>query len=92
MPITHYDQISLLKDILNNHQIDCCGSISECEQLERLIKSLLMNPNINDTVKTVLLEVYNYSQNGQNTNNLDHHIQSNQENLTQWVTQMNSFF
>lgn len=90
MPLSHHDQISLLKDILINHQVDCCGSVAECEQLERLVKSLLINPNTNDTVKPVLQEVYTYSQNGQYTQHLDNHIESNQENLSQWVEQMNT--
>ena len=46
MPLQYQDQVSLLKDILTNHQTDCCGSVSEYEQLERLIKSLLVNSNI----------------------------------------------
>ncbi|QQZ11455.1 YtzH-like family protein [Heyndrickxia vini] len=92
MPLSHLDQITLLKDILNNHQVDCCGSVSECEQLERLVKSLMTDPHINDSVKSVLQEVYDYSQNGQYTQHLNSHIESNQENLSQWVDQMNINF
>ena len=32
MPLQYQDQVSLLKDILTNHQTDCCGSVSEYEQ------------------------------------------------------------
>lgn len=92
MPLDHHDQITLLMDILNNHQMDCCGSVSECEQLERLVKSLMANPDINGNIMPVLQEVYDYSQSGRNTQNLDGHIESNQENLSQWVENMNTYF
>ena len=41
MPLSHEHQISLIKDILNNQQTDCCGSVAEYEQVERLVKSLI---------------------------------------------------
>ncbi|NYV64275.1 YtzH-like family protein [Bacillus sp. Gen3] len=91
MPLSHHDQMTLLKDILNNHQVDCCGSVAECEQLERLVKSLMVNPNIHENIKPILQEVFNYSQNGQYTQHLDIHIESNQENISEWVDQMNIY-
>ncbi|MBM7653211.1 YtzH-like family protein [Neobacillus cucumis] len=91
MPLSHGDQVTLLKDILNNHQTDCCGSVSECEQLERLVKSLMVNTQIDTNVKNILQEVYQYSQHGSQTTDLDQHIQSNQENLSQWVNDINQF-
>jgi hypothetical protein len=86
MPLGHQDQVTLLKDILSNHQTDCCGSVSECEQLERLVKSLMVNTQVDQNVKSILEEVYNYSQHGAQTADLDQHILSNQDNLSQWVT------
>lgn len=62
MPLSHEHQMSLLKDILTNHQSDCCGSVSECEQVERLVKSLMVNMDIDSNVKTILTEIYDYSQ------------------------------
>lgn len=91
MPLDHQDQVNLLKDILNNHQSDCCGSISECEQLERLVKSLMVNSNINTDVKTVLQEIYDYSQHGVQTQNLDQHIESNQQRLSEWVSDIDQY-
>ena len=91
MPLSHEHQITLLKDILNNQQTDCCGSVAEYEQVERLVKSLMVNMNINDDIKTVLTEIYNYSQTGINTNNSEDHITTNQNNLSQWVNEMDSF-
>ncbi len=85
MPLGQQDQLNLLKDILSNHQTDCCGSVSECEQLERLVKSLMVNGNINQNVKTVLEEIYEYSQYGINSSQLDNHIESHQNELSQWV-------
>ncbi|MFB3160868.1 YtzH-like family protein [Neobacillus sp. 179-J 1A1 HS] len=91
MPLNHQDQFSLLKDILNNHQTDCCGSVSECEQLERLVKSLMVNTQIDQNVKSILQEVYNYSQYGAQAADLDEHILSNQGNLSQWVSNIDSY-
>jgi hypothetical protein len=91
MPLNNQDQVNLLKDILNNHQTDCCGSVAECEQLERLVKSLMVNNDIHDNVKNVLQEVYTYSQSGINTSNLDDHITTNQAHLAQWVNDIDQF-
>lgn len=85
MPLQYQDQVNLLKDILSNHQTDCCGSVSECEQLERLIKSLMVNSNIDQSDKQVLSQIYDYSQSGINASNLDSHIESHQQQLSQWV-------
>ena len=81
MPLQYQDQVSLLKDILTNHQTDCCGSVSEYEQLERLIKSLMVNSNISQEVKPVLEQIYSYSQGGINSSSVDHHIESNVESI-----------
>ncbi|MDF2854456.1 MAG: hypothetical protein K0Q87_307 [Neobacillus sp.] len=91
LPLQTQDQVSLLKDILNNHQTDCCGSVAECEQLERLVKSLMVNTQIDQNVKSILQEVYDYSQSGTYTADLDQHILSNQDNLSQWVDDIDSF-
>jgi hypothetical protein len=91
MPLNHQDQVNLLKDILTNHQTDCCGSVSECEQLERLVKSLMVNNSINSNVKPILQEIYNYSQNGKYSADLDEHILSNQNNLSAWVDDIGHF-
>jgi hypothetical protein len=91
MPLNHQDQVTLLRDILTNHQTDCCGSVAECEQLERLVKSLMVNTQVDQNVKNILKEVYQYSQNGVGTPNLDQHILSNQGNLSEWVTKIDQF-
>jgi hypothetical protein len=91
MPLSHDDQVTLLKDILNNHQTDCCGSVAECEQLERLVKSLMVNNEVDQNVKNILQEVYQYSHHGVGTADLDQHILSNQENLSSWVSNIDQF-
>ncbi|MED3552917.1 YtzH-like family protein [Cytobacillus praedii] len=91
MPIDQQDQLNLLKDILSNHQTDCCGSVSECEQLERLVKSLISNPNVDQSAKTVLEDIYKYSQNGINSSQLDNHIEMHQQELSEWVDSINQF-
>jgi oligoribonuclease NrnB/cAMP/cGMP phosphodiesterase (DHH superfamily) len=91
MPLNYHDQVNLLKDILNNHQNDCCGSVAECEQLERLVKSLMVNNDIHGNVKNILQEIYTYSQAGVQTSDLDHHITNNQDQLAQWVNNIDQF-
>ncbi|MDM5190375.1 YtzH-like family protein [Bacillus sp. DX4.1] len=91
MPINQKHQLEILKDILVNHQSDCCGTVSECEQLERLIQSLLVNDNVNSDVKAMLNDVYYYSQSGKYSPDLDNHISNNQEQLSQWISGMDSF-
>lgn len=88
MPLNQQYQVELLKDILSNHQLDCCGSVSELEQLERLVKSLMADANLNNDV---LEQIYSYSQNGINSSNLDNHIESHQQQLSQWVSDMDQF-
>lgn len=91
MPISQQDKLNLLKDILSNHQVDSCGSISECEQLKRLVKSLMVHPNLDQNSKKVLEEIYYYSQQGAYTPQLDQHIESHQQELSQWVNDINQF-
>jgi len=91
MPIDHINQINLLKDILQNHQEDCCGSVAECEQLERLVKSLMANTNLDQNVKPILEEIYKYSQTGKYTQDLDSHIESNQNEISNWVNEIGKF-
>lgn len=88
MPLDQQHQLEILKDILNNHQTDCCGSVSELEQLERLVKQLMGHSNINNDV---LDQIYSYSQNGINSSNLDQHIESHQGQLSQWVSDMDQY-
>ncbi|WP_299739385.1 YtzH-like family protein [Rossellomorea sp. y25] len=91
MPLNSQNQMQLLSDILSNHSTDCCGSVSECEQVERLVKSLMVNADIHENVKPVLQEIYQYSKSGISSPDLSNHITTNQENLSQWVTDMNSY-
>jgi YtzH-like protein len=91
MPLNHEHQLTILKDILTNHQSDCCGTVSECEQLERLVQSLLSNDQVTDDVKSKLNDVYYYSQSGKYSSDLDQHITNHQNQLSQWVTDIDSY-
>ncbi|MTH55628.1 hypothetical protein GKZ89_19730 [Bacillus mangrovi] len=91
MPLDYQNQVTLLKDLLSEHQTECCGTAAECEQIERLIKSLMVNANVNDHVKNVLMNIYDYSQSSKNASELNSHISSQQENLTHWIQEIDSF-
>ncbi|MGL4522092.1 MAG: YtzH-like family protein [Bacilli bacterium] len=91
MPLSHTHQMQLIKDILLNHSQDCCGTVSECEQVERVVKNLLTNEQVPEDVKNTLREVYFYSQKGKYSPDLDQHISNHQGQLTSWVDGMNTF-
>jgi len=91
MPLNGQHQLSILQDILTNHQVDCSGTVSECQQIERLIQSLLSNQQVDEQMKNTLLDVYNYSQHGQNAKNIDEHIIQHKDNLSMWVDNINNF-
>jgi len=91
MPLSQQHQVTILKDILLNHQSDCCGSVSECEQVERLVKSLLANGQVNEQIIPILNEIYTYSQSGKNTDNLDGHIMTHQSQLSNWVDSIDQY-
>ncbi|WP_312095663.1 YtzH-like family protein [Niallia sp.] len=90
MPINHEHQLALLADILSNQQMDCCGSVAECEQIERLITSLRTNDQIDQNILPILEEIHRYSEQGVNASNLDTHIHSHQDQLSQWVDGINN--
>ena len=91
MSLSHQDQVNLLQDILVNHLEDCCGSVSECEQIGRLVKSLLANDSVSPELQPLLEEIYTYCQSGKNSSDLESHINAHQEELSQWVGQINSY-
>ncbi|AZB43988.1 hypothetical protein CEF21_17620 [Bacillus sp. FJAT-42376] len=91
MPLDYHHQVTLLRDILSEHQADCCGTAAECEQIERLIKSLMVNAEVNQNVKNVLQNIYDYSHKGLSAPELNQHITSQQQNLTQWIQDIDSF-
>lgn len=74
-----------------NHLEDSRGSISECGQIGRLVKSLLDNPQIDHQLTPVLEEIYLYCQKGFQTNDLESHIGDHQEHLSQWIGNINQY-
>jgi len=88
LPLNHEHQIAILKDILSEHEADCCGTVSECEQIERLVKSLMGNEQVHPQVKSVLPDIYAYGQNGKYSADLNSHILSHQQQLSEWVNQL----
>ena len=91
MSLNYQHQYQLLQDILTNHSEDCCGSVAECEQLGRLVKSLMVNQNVQPEMIPILEDIYTYCQAGKNSSQLDTHINAHQENLSQWVGQIDLY-
>ncbi|MDA7027280.1 YtzH-like family protein [Bacillus sp. CLL-7-23] len=91
MGLNHENQMHLLKDILSDHQADCSGTVAECEQVERIIKSLYTNIDLDANFKGVLEDIYLYSQRGKSSPSIQNHILEHQDRLTQWVEEIDSF-
>lgn len=85
MPIDHHDQLEMIKDILHNQKTDCCATVAEYQQIQRLIQSLLGNENIQETNKKTLYDIYSYTQPGVNGKNLEQHIEQHDQQLEQWI-------
>ncbi|WP_077621261.1 YtzH-like family protein [Sediminibacillus massiliensis] len=80
------NQLSVLYDILSEHSEECCGSVAECQQVQRIVKSMIASNSIQDPeLKQLLPEIYDYSRQGELVQNLDDHINTNRENLQNWV-------
>lgn len=54
MPLDYTHQLTLLRDILQDHHTDCNGTPQECAQLERLANHLMQHGSVNSDVKTYL--------------------------------------
>jgi len=85
MTLSVNDQLKLLHDLLDEHMSNYSGSISEYQQIKRLVKSLTANNKITDSqLLTILPEIYNYGLQGETVQNLPEHITSNVNNLEYW--------
>ena len=86
MALNAYDQLNILADILSEQAEDACGSIAECQQIKRLVQSLMANQAVDDQHLSQLLpEIYNYGRQGEIAQNLEQHITTNQANLDNWL-------
>lgn len=91
MPLTSKDQMNVLYDLLSEHSEECCGSTSECEQIQRLVRSLLSKRAIdNEAFLHNLPQIYDYGESGASSPDINQHIQIHQPQLHEWVTSMQS--
>ncbi|MUK86795.1 hypothetical protein GMD78_00055 [Ornithinibacillus sp. L9] len=87
MSLNVNNQLTLLLDLLDEQQKECCAEVSEYQQIKRLVKSMMANNSITDEQLLQLLpEIYNYGRQGESVQNMAEHITSNQENLNQWIS------
>ncbi|MBM7572824.1 YtzH-like family protein [Aquibacillus albus] len=86
MSLNVNDQLHVLYDLLSEHSEECCGSVSECQQIKRIVHSIMANHSIdNEQLLQLLPEIYNYGRQGELVQNLDEHITLNQQNIKNWV-------
>lgn len=85
MTLTVADQLKLLHDLLDEHISHQSGSVSEYQQIKRIVKSLTAKEKITDNqLLQILPEIYNYGLKGENVQNLQEHITMNVTNIEQW--------
>ncbi len=89
LPLNHQHQLSILKDILSEHLSEHDGTVSEYEQIERLVESLLNNDLVSNQAKQQLKEIHQYSHIGKESSDSSEYISDHQDDLTQWVDEMN---
>lgn len=68
MPMDYHHQLGLLSDILKNQKSEHFGTNDEYEQMKRLSYQLLQNENIDPTLKQALVNIEEYSNQKQSTN------------------------
>ncbi|WP_164668320.1 YtzH-like family protein [Virgibacillus doumboii] len=86
MTLTVHNQLRLLQDILSEQTEDCCGEISEYQQIKRLVQAMMANNSISDEQLLQLLpEIYNYGRQGEIAHNDEEHITTNKDNIETWV-------
>ncbi|WP_077327604.1 YtzH-like family protein [Virgibacillus siamensis] len=86
MTLTVNNQLKLLQDILTEQNEDCCGEISEYQQIKRLVQTMMANNTITDEQLLQLLpEIYNYGRQGEIAHNDAEHITANKEKIETWV-------
>src|SRR5699024_2829674 len=91
MTLSVSHQLQLLSDILSEQTADIDGSISEYQQIKRLIQSMMANNRITDEQLLQLLpEIYHYRLQGDAAQNIDKHINTNQDkknknNINDWL-------
>lgn len=87
MPLNSKDQLNVLYDLLTEQSEDLIGSVSECQQIQRLVKSMLTKGELNDQeLNHHFSAIYDYGRQGEMTQDINHHITSNQQQLNEWIT------
>ncbi|GAB3065563.1 YtzH-like family protein [Virgibacillus ainsalahensis] len=87
MTLTVNNQLTLLYDLLDEQQADCCGNITEYQQIMRLVQSMLDNNSITDEqLLNLLPDIYNYGRQGEIAPDLPEHITSNKSNIENWIS------
>lgn len=87
MALTVNNQLKLLQDILDEQSTDVTGSVSEYQQIKRLVQKLMENSSITDEQLLKLLpEIYNYGNQGEIVQNSPEHITTNRQNIESWLS------
>ncbi|UJL45109.1 YtzH-like family protein [Virgibacillus sp. NKC19-16] len=87
MALTVNNQLILLQDILDEQSTDVTGSVSEYQQIKRLVRKLTENNSITDEQLLKLLpEIYNYGNQGEIAKNSPEHITTNRHNIENWLS------
>lgn len=90
MTLSKEDRISLLKDILKNHNEDYCASKSEYQQANRLATQLKNEFGDDMDTHDILQKIHGYCQKGHKCKDHNSHITEFSSDLTGWVEHLST--
>jgi len=79
-------QLQLLHDLLDDHVNDLDYTLSEYEQIKRLVRSIISQEQLsNEQLSQFLPEIYHYGSQGKHVQNIKEHIITNQQQIENWL-------
>ncbi|MEQ6378580.1 YtzH-like family protein [Bacillaceae bacterium S4-13-58] len=90
MPLTHQHQLQVLTDILKEQSEECCATVAEYEQIERIAKELMANADFSqqEAVMQQLENIYSYAQQGKGSPNPNELATAYQQEIENWVQEV----
>lgn len=86
LPLNIHHQLALMLDILNEQAAYKSGTVSEYEQISRLIQSMMSDPALTDNeLKSILPALYDYCKQGAVSTSSEEHITAHKSYLNEWM-------
>lgn len=86
MDVLVRDQLNKLYQLLASHQVNHTATISDYQQIKRIVQSLTANEQIHhEQLSTIFPEIYHYGLQGESVPNLKEHIETNYDSIEKWM-------